>query len=41
MGNIDPIYDPESPQRMQMNSVDVKRACSNAKVDREAAPCFV
>ncbi len=36
-----PIYDPKSPQRMQMSFVDVKRAYLNAKVDREAAPCFV
>ena len=26
---------------MQMSFVDVKRAYFNAKIDREAAPCFV
>ena len=36
-----PIYDPKSPQRMQMSFVDAKRAYFNAKVDRDAAPCFV
>ena len=40
-GNHRPIYDPQSAQRMQLSFVDVKRAYSNAKVDREAAPCFV
>ena len=36
-----PVYDPGSPQRVQMSFVDVKRAYLNAKIDREAAPCFV
>lgn len=40
-GSHRPIYDPKSPQRMQISFVDVKRACSNAKIDREASPCFV
>ena len=40
-GNHRPIYDPASAQRTQMSFVDVKRAYFNAKIDREAAPCFV
>ena len=40
-GKHKPIYDPQSAQRMQMSFIDVKRAYFNAKIDREAAPCFV
>ena len=40
-GDHRPIYDPSSPQRVQMSFVDVKRAYFNAKIDREASPCFV
>ena len=36
-----PIYDPQSAQRVQMSFIDVKRAYFNAKIDHEAAPCFV
>ena len=35
------IYDPGSPQSMQLSFIDVKRAYFNAKVDRDASPCFV
>ena len=40
-GDHRPIYDPQSAQRMQLSFVDVKRAYFNAKIDRDASPCFV
>ena len=40
-GTHRPVYDPQSAQRTQMSFVDVKRAYCNARVDREAAQCFV
>ncbi len=40
-GSHRPIWDPTSPQRTQVSFVDITRAYFNAKVDRDAAPCFV
>ena len=40
-GDHQPVWDPASPRRMQISFVDIKRAYFNAKVDRDAAPCFV
>ena len=40
-GSHQPIWDPASPQRTQLSFIDVTRAYFNAKVDREASPCFV
>ena len=40
-GDHQPVWDPLSPHRAQLSFIDVKRAYFNAKVDREAAPCFV
>ena len=40
-GKHQPIWDPLSPKRTQLSFVDVARAYFNAKVDREASPCFV
>ena len=40
-GRHQPDWDPKSQRRMQLSFVDVKRAYFNAKVDRDAAPCFV
>ena len=40
-GDHQPVWDPLSPHRQQLSFIDVKRAYFNAKVDREAAPCFV
>ena len=40
-GDHQPVWDPLSPHRAQLSFIDVKRAYFNAKVDREAAPCFL
>ena len=40
-GDHQPVWDPLSPHRAQLSLIEVKRAYFNAKVDREAAPCFV
>ena len=40
-GDHRPLWDPLSPHRQQLSFIDVKRAYFNAKVDRDAAPCFV
>ena len=41
IGGHKPIWDPQSPHRIQLSFIDVKRAYFNAKVDRDAAPVFV
>ncbi len=41
IGDHQPDWGPDSPTRTQVSFVDVARAYFNAKVDREAAPCFV
>ena len=41
IGSHQPIWDPMSPNRTQISFIDIKRAYFNAKIDREAAPCFV
>ncbi len=41
IGDHRPNWDPRSPTRTQLSFLDIKRAYFNARVDREAAPCFV
>ena len=40
-GQHQPVWDPGSHKRVQLGFIDIRRAYFNAKVDREAAPCFV
>ena len=40
-GQHQPVWDPKSHKRVQLSFIDIRRAYFNAKVDREAAPCFV
>ena len=40
-GPHQPVWDPKSSRRVQLSFIDISRAYFNAKVDREAAPCFV
>ena len=40
-GDYTPDHNPISDTRTQVSLVDVKRAYFNAKVDRDATPCFV
>ncbi len=41
IGDHRPDWEPTAPTGAQLRFIDIKRAYFNAKVDREAAPCFV
>ena len=41
VGDHQPIWDPDSPNRTQISLIDVKRAYFNAKIDENDAPTFV
>ncbi len=41
MGDHQPVWDPQSPIRMQLSFVDVSKAYFNAEIDPEAEPTYV
>ena len=41
VGSHQPIWDPQSPNRMQLSFMDISRAYFNVKIDQDDAPCYV